>query len=95
MKKIEEVLFDKDLSTKYKNEIEEINNLCKELDKDRSIQKLYKKYLKTKKNKQINYNKLISTALIRKNGIPNNSLKMSVPNKEKFVTDPKLEERFG
>ncbi len=93
MKKIEEVVFDKDLSIKYKNEIEEINNLCKELDNDKSIQRLYKKYLKTKKKRKFNYNKF--NVAYTKKEIPNNSLKMNISNKENYVTDVQFEERFG
>lgn len=49
MKKIEDINFDKDdIISKYQKEIDEINRLYKELNNDKSIQKLYKKYLKKK-----------------------------------------------
>ena len=94
MKKIEEIVFNENLSGKYKNEIEEINDLCEKLDNDKSIQRLYKKYLKTKKKRKFNYNEF-DTTLTNKREISNSSLKMKVSNKENYITDVQFEERFG
>lgn len=58
MRKIKKIEFDKDLSIKYKDEIKEINNIFEELENDKSMQRLYKKYKKRKiKNENNRFNK--------------------------------------
>lgn len=94
MKRLEEITFDDDLLIEYKQEIEEINNMCEELDNDKSFQRMYKKYLKAKKKRNFNYNKLNNSVSCKKE-ISNNILKTSVSKKENYVTDVQLEERFG
>ena len=61
MKRIEDITFDDDLLIEYKEEIEEINNMCQELDNDKSFQRMYKKYLKKReKTNSVNNNILLN-----------------------------------
>lgn len=52
MKDIFNIDFSLESLNEYKNEINEINNICKKLDNDRPFQRKYKRYLKSKKRKE-------------------------------------------
>lgn len=60
MKKIEDIEFENNIKEIYKNEIAEINSVYEELEKDKNVQKVYKKFLKRKEkeNLKFNYNQM-------------------------------------
>ena len=58
MKSIDKITFDDNLLDDYQNEIDRINKKIDQLNHDKSFQKLYKKYLETKNNIEVHYNKI-------------------------------------
>ena len=57
MKSINDITFDS-LMEDYQSEILNINKKFEQLDSDKSFQKLYHKYLKSKNNIRVYYNKI-------------------------------------
>ena len=63
MKRIEDIEFENNIKEIYKNEIKEINSIYEELEKDKNVQKVYRKFLKRKEkeNLKFNYNQINKT----------------------------------
>ena len=90
MKNINDITFDNNLE-QYQSEIENINRKFERLNHDKSVQKLYKRYLKAKDNIEVRFNKVTDninkykiidtenyTSILRKNNSKNNKYQFDV-----------------
>lgn len=86
MKKIDDIIFDDSILVDYDDEIIQINQMFERLENSKSLQKAYKKFLKSRQ-KATNYN-TIDTKMINFKGKPvASSSKISIESNTKNNTN--------
>ena len=93
MKKIEDIEFGDDILFDYKKEIEEINSMCEQLEKDKKFQKKYKKFLKKRKKLTVNYNR-IDERFDNYVKTPKREIRIKIKNQDSISYDPKFNGKF-
>lgn len=91
-KNIDDIVFTDEILKKYKDDSDRITELCKKIDKNKKIQKEYKKYLKSKKDElEIHYNKI--DVILDDINKETSETKITITDKEKYVIKEKNNNR--